>query len=114
MPVTKQVVSDGVQCDANTEATEDGLSEMQAMLKQSSLSRGPDLNGQLLEKKDIKGRTFQLGLQNSRFMNLRAENRVSTTASGASCISQARRLPFLVAQLRYAIQPHSQFSINLQ
>lgn len=73
MPVTKEVVSDSAQCDANTEAIENGLYEMQAMLKQSSFSRGPDLNGQLLEKKDIKGRAFQLGLQNSRFMNSRAD-----------------------------------------
>lgn len=73
MPATKQAVSDSVQCDANTEAIENGLSEMQAMLKQSSLSRGPDLNGQLVEEKDIKGRTFQLGLQNYRFMNSRAD-----------------------------------------
>ena len=51
MPVTKEVVSDSVQCDANTEAIENGLCDMQAMLKQSSFSRGPDLNGQLLEKR---------------------------------------------------------------
>ena len=73
VPVMTQFITDSVQCDANTEAIENGLSEMKAGLKQRPLARGPGLNGRLPEKKGIKGSPFLLGLQNFRFMNSRAD-----------------------------------------
>lgn len=64
-----QVINASVKCHASAEATSNGLSEMKAGLRQSSLSKGTGLSGQTLKKKGIKGRAFLLGWQNFRFMN---------------------------------------------
>jgi hypothetical protein len=62
---------------------------MKTGLKQSWLSRGPDLNSQMQEKKDIKATAFLLGLQNFKFM----KSREDYGKRRESCRLQPQELP---------------------